>query len=115
MTKMRAQIEIRNARPKDVEIIHHFITQLAIFEKCPEQVKATNETIAKTMGLESEPTEETGISATRLRAGQFAKCVIAYVDNKEAGFAVFFYDYSTVFIISLCMINGSGYLLRGFI
>jgi hypothetical protein len=94
---MRAQVQIKPARPKDIPIIHHFITQLAIFEKCPEKVMATHATIAKTMGLETEPTpEETSMSSTQLRPGQFAKCILAYVDDKEAGFAVFFYDYSTV-------------------
>ena len=80
---------------------------------------ATFATIAKTMGLESEPTpQEISISATQFRPGQFAKCVIAYVDDKEAGFAVFFYDYSTVYLqVRLLIVVGfcAGNIFRGFI
>jgi hypothetical protein len=94
---MKAKVEVRAAVPNDVPVIHDFITQLATFEKCAERVLATYETLAKTLGLESEPTDlEIDISATQLRPGQFAKCVIACVDRKEVGFAVFFYNYSTV-------------------
>jgi hypothetical protein len=94
----KSKVEIRPAQPKDVPVILDFIIQLAIFEKCPERVLATEATLAKTLGLESEPTaSETDISATQLKPGQFAKCVIAYVDGNEAGFAVFFYNYSTVY------------------
>ena len=91
-------VEIRPAQPKDLPVILDFITQLAVFEKFPERVVATEATLAKTLGLESEPTtSETDISATNLKPGQFAKCVIAYVEGEEAGFAVFFYSYSTVY------------------
>ena len=94
---MKAKVEVRVAVPEDIPTIHDFITQLAVFEKCPERVLATHDTLAKTLGLESEPgVSETDISATQLRSGQFAKCVIAHIDGKNAGFAVFFYNYSTV-------------------
>src|SRR5271155_1814075 len=93
----RTTVQISPARPKDVPIILEFIYQLAVFEKCPERVLATHETLAKTLGLEQEPTaEETDISATQLKAGQFAKCVIAHVDGNPVGFSIFFYNYSTV-------------------
>lgn len=94
---MKAKVEVRAAVPQDVPTIHDFITQLAVFEKCPERVFATHETLARTLGLESIPTtSDTDISATQFRPGQFAKCVIAHVDGKDAGFAIFFYNYSTV-------------------
>jgi hypothetical protein len=94
-----SKVDIRAARPADVPTIHDFITQLAIFEKCPDQVSATHDAIARTLGLEAEPTEdETAIGATGFKPGQFAKCVIAYIDNEKAGFAVFFYNYSTVIL-----------------
>jgi hypothetical protein len=94
---MRAKIDIRAATPNDVPVIHDFITQLAVFEKCPEKVLATHESLSKTLGLDSQPTDsETDIAATQLNPGQFAKCVIAHIDGKEAGFAIFFYNYSTV-------------------
>jgi len=95
MTETRVQV--RPARPEDVATIHNFITQLAIFEKCPEKVVATHETIAKTLGLESDPSEEqVAITSTQLGPGQFAKCVIAHVDGQKVGLIVFFYSYSTV-------------------
>jgi len=60
-------------------------------------VVATHESIAKTLGLESEPSaEQVAIASTRLGPGQFAKCVIADVDGQKVGFIVFFYCYSTV-------------------
>jgi hypothetical protein len=94
---MRVKVDVRAAAAKDIPVIHDFITQLAVFEKCPERVLATYETLRKTLGLESEPaSSDIDITATQLRPGQFAKCVIAEVDGKEAGFAVFFYNYSTV-------------------
>jgi hypothetical protein len=94
---MKAKVEVRAAVPGDVPTIHDFITQLAVFEKCPERVLATHDTLATTLGLESEPgASDTDISATRLRPGQFAKCVIAHIDGKDVGFSVFFYNYSTV-------------------
>ena len=88
---------VRAAVPGDISTIHDFVTQLRSIEKCPERVLASHKTLAKTLGLESAPTpSETNISATQLRPGQFAKCVIAHVDGKDAGFAIFFYNYSTV-------------------
>lgn len=94
-------VSVRPAVPADLPTILDFITQLAVFEKCPEKVFATEETLRKTLGLESEQSSsETKISSTTLRAGQFAKCVIAQVDNEDAGFAVFFYNYSTVRTLS---------------
>src|SRR5579859_2595261 len=94
---MRAKVGIRPAGTTDVPVIHNFITELALFEKCPERVLATHDTLAKTLGLEAEPTAaDTEIAATHLKPGQFAKCVIAEVEGEPAGFAVFFYNYSTV-------------------
>jgi hypothetical protein len=96
---MKAKVQVRSAVPKDIPVIHDFISQLAVFEKCPERVLATYETLTKTLGLQSEPAPtETDITATHFRPGQFAKCVLAEVDGKEAGIAVFFYNYSTVLI-----------------
>ena len=91
------RVAVRPAVPADVPAILDFITQLAVFEKCPEKVLATEDTLRRTLGLESEPSpSETDIAATALRPGQFAKCVIAQVGSEDAGFAVFFYNYSTV-------------------
>jgi hypothetical protein len=110
---MKTKIDVRPALPKDVPTILDFITRLAVFEKCPDKVLATHESLARTLGLESEEGDNS-ISGTQLLPGQFAKCVIAYVDGKEAGFAVFFYNYSTVCISFLILIT-SGFLPRGYI
>jgi hypothetical protein len=94
---MKTKVAVRPAVPSDIPTILDFIQQLANFEKCPERVLATHATLAKTLGLESEPTAaEVSLDATQLRPGQFAKCVIAQVDGKDAGLAIFFYNYSTV-------------------
>jgi len=94
---MTNKVVVRAAVPEDIPTIHDFVTQLAVFEKCPERVLATHETLAKTLGLESPPSSsDTDISATQLRPGQFAKCVIAQIDCKNSGFAIYFYNYSTV-------------------
>jgi hypothetical protein len=96
-SRMKTKVDIRPAVPKDIPTILEFIQQLANFEKCPERVFATHATLATTLGLETEPTAaEVSIDATQLKPGQFAKCVIAEVDDKDAGFAIFFYNYSTV-------------------
>jgi hypothetical protein len=110
---MKTKVEVQPASPKDVPAILDFITQLAVFEKCPEKVLATHESLARTLGLESEEGDKS-ISATQLLPGQFAKCVIAYIDGKEAGFAVFFYNYSTVYTLFSILIT-SGFLLLGYI
>ena len=90
-------VSVRPAVPADVPTILDFITQLAVFENCPEKVLATGDTLRRTLGLESDPSpSDTDISSTALRPGQFAKCVIAHVESEDAGFAVFFYNYSTV-------------------
>jgi hypothetical protein len=95
--RMKTKVGIRPAVPSDIPTILDFIQQLANFEKCPERVLATHATLAKTLGLETEPTAaEVSLDATQLRPGQFAKCVIAQVDGKDAGVAIFFYNYSTV-------------------
>jgi len=98
---MRVNVEIRPATPQDVPTILEFIKQLAGYENSKTKVKATHETLTKTLGLETDPSpSETDISATQYRAGQFAKCVFAYVNDEKAGFAVFYYNYSTVYSLS---------------
>ena len=94
---MKAQVEVRPATAEDIPTILDFIKQLAIFEDSLDKVEATNESLARTLGLETpQSTEETAITATNYRIGQFAKCVIAWINNERAGFALFFYNYSTV-------------------
>jgi GNAT superfamily N-acetyltransferase len=98
---MKAIVDVRAAEVKDVPQILDFITQLAIFEKAEDRVLATQESLARTLGLESP--NHSDITSTELKPGQFAKCVIAFVDGDAAGFAVFFYSYSTVSLRNILM------------
>jgi GNAT superfamily N-acetyltransferase len=72
---------IRPARPEDVPVILQLIRGLADYEKLSDEVEATEE---------------------RLRASLFpeegapaAHCVLAEVDGVAAGFALYFFNYST--------------------
>ncbi|WP_026613018.1 GNAT family N-acetyltransferase [Ensifer aridi] len=72
-------ISIRDAVPGDAETILRFITELATYEKAAHEVEATVE---------------------RLRGSLFgtdavAHAVICEADGKPAGFAIWFYSYST--------------------
>lgn len=73
------KILIRPATVRDSEVIHQFIVELAAYEKSDRQVSATVESIASSMFA-----AETHVFA-----------IIAEVDGNAAGFAVYFYNYST--------------------
>ncbi len=70
---------IRAATPDDAATILGFITELAVFEKAGHEVEATDETIRASIFGEASVTE----------------AVILEADGKPAGFAVWFYNYST--------------------
>ena len=72
-------VSIRSATEADVPLILRFIRDLAIYEKLEHKVIATEETVRRT--LFGNP--------------RFAEVVFAEVDGKEAGFALFFHNYST--------------------
>jgi len=72
-------LRIRPATKDDVPLILEFIRGLAEYERAPEAVVATPEQIAR-YGFGPEP--------------KF-RVVIAEWDGKPAGFALFFYNYST--------------------
>jgi hypothetical protein len=93
---MSTNVEIRTATAEDVPIIHDMIKQLADFQGNPEKVIATEEALARTLGLNSEPPGQSDITSTLFKPGQFAKCIIAQVDGQAVGMAVFFYNYATV-------------------
>ena len=73
--------DIREATPNDVPAILDLIRQLAAYEKLSHLVEATEERLGQTLF----PTE--GKPA--------AKCIMAFVDGKPAGYAVYFTTYST--------------------
>lgn len=70
---------IRPATPDDAAIILGFITELAVYEKAGHEVEATEETIRASIFGERSVTE----------------AVILEHDGRPAGFAVWFYSYST--------------------
>ena len=70
---------IRPATPDDAATILGFITELAVFEKAGHEVAATEETIR----------------ASIFGKGSVTDAVILEADGKPAGFAVWFYNYST--------------------
>ena len=72
-------ITIRDARPEDAETILRFITELAVYEKEPDAVEATVEML----------------QASLFGPGAITRAVICEKDGKPAGFAMWFYNYST--------------------
>ena len=72
-------IRIRTARPDDTACILQFITELAIYEKAEHEVKATPDTLHGTLFSDDAA----------------AHALIVEVDGKPAGFAVYFFSYST--------------------
>lgn len=73
------EVTIREAGPADTDLILRFIRELAVYEKAPDAVEATAEDIRE--ALFSEQATAYGL--------------ICSVDGKEAGFAVYFYNFST--------------------
>jgi len=72
-------LHIRNATEADVPLILQFIRDLAEYEKLADRVVATEESVRRTL----------------FGSPRFAEVVFAVVDGKEAGFALFFHNYST--------------------
>lgn len=73
----------------DVADILDMIKELALFEKCPERVEATKESLTATLVVVSEDGAE--IQGERA----FARAFILLVGEQIAGLALYFYNYST--------------------
>ncbi len=71
--------KIRKANPSDNQIILTFIKELAAYENLEDQVVATVDDIDKTLFCHNPK----------------AEVLILEVDDKPAGFALFFHNYST--------------------
>ena len=71
-------LAIRTATPADADLILRFITELAVYEKAEEQVVATAADLRRTIFADGS-----------------AHALICSVDGEPAGFAVYFYNYST--------------------
>lgn len=72
-------IDIRPAGAADAALILRFITELAIYEKAEHEVVAT----------------EADIHTSLFGGNGPARALICSVDGVEAGFAVYFFNYST--------------------
>ena len=72
-------LEIRFATPADADEILRFIQALAEYERMPHAVEVDAPTLARQLAEERPPFE----------------CLIAQLDARPAGFALFFHTYST--------------------
>jgi GNAT superfamily N-acetyltransferase len=72
-------LNIRKASHKDVSLILHFIKDLAEYEKLSEQVVATEEILQETLFGDKS----------------YAQVLIAEIEGKPVGYALYFYNYST--------------------
>lgn len=72
------KIEIRYAQVSDCDIIVDFIKAIAEYEKLSDQVVANKDIIYQSIFVEKS-----------------ANVIIAFVDNEPAGYALFFYNFST--------------------
>jgi GNAT superfamily N-acetyltransferase len=71
-------LDIRYAKPSESELILEFIKGIADYELLSDQVIATKDDIYQSIFIEKS-----------------ANVIIAFLDNNPAGFALFFYNYST--------------------
>ncbi len=76
---------IRPAGRADVPLILSFIRDLAVYEKLSHEVEATAERLERTLF----PDGDAG------GAPPVAHCVLAFVGEAPAGFALYFFNYST--------------------
>lgn len=74
-----SNIEIRKATIEDSSLILRFVTELAIYEKAENEVKATQSDIQESL----------------FGSGSNTEAVICIIDSKPIGFAVYFFNYST--------------------
>lgn len=74
-----ASIEIRPATAADVQLIYDFIVELAVYEKAKHEVVTTPEELTRTLfGPDAK-----------------ARALVCSVDGQPAGYAVYFYNFST--------------------
>lgn len=72
-------IAIRAAGPDDAALIHRFVVELAVYEREPDAVEATVDDYRRQLAADRPPFE----------------CLIAEIDRRPVGFALFFWNYST--------------------
>ena len=72
-------IQIRPVTPADLPLVLDFIRALADYEKMLPEVEATEEKLRATLFCDQP----------------VAHCVLAFADGQPAGFAIYFFNYST--------------------
>lgn len=76
---MNVHVRPAAATTADAEVIFRFISELAEYEKCLDQVEVTPELLHQQLAADSPP----------------FSCLIAERDGEALGFALFFFGYST--------------------
>ena len=71
-------IEIRKAKKADAKHIHRLITELAVYEKLEDEMLASVEDLEISIFEKNQ-----------------AKVIVAELDNRVVGYALYFYSYST--------------------
>ena len=74
-----SQLHIRPATEQDIDLILHFVRELAIYEKAEHEVKATPDHVRRTLFC----------------ANPAVFGLICEIEDKAVGFAVYFFNYST--------------------
>ncbi len=84
-------LTLRPATPTDVPTILHFIRELALYEREPDAVTATESDLLRDgFGLSPD-----GVTPLNPAPTPRFTCVIADYEHKPAGFALYFTSYST--------------------
>ena len=76
---MSLTIQIRDARPEDMEAVHGLIMELAVYEKEPEAVSITVDDL-----IQNGFGDQKGFD-----------CIVAEKDSQVVGFALFYMKFST--------------------
>jgi GNAT superfamily N-acetyltransferase len=77
--QIKNKIKLRDATIEDVPLILDFIKELAVYEKLIDQVKTTEESLKESL----------------FGNQKFAEVIIAELDDKPVGQALFFHNFST--------------------
>jgi GNAT superfamily N-acetyltransferase len=79
----KSGLSVRAAKPDDIPLILALVRELALYEKAPEQVTATEEMLRRNLFGEG------------FGRGPVAECVIGELDGGPQGFALYFINFST--------------------
>jgi len=84
---------VRQATREDVPIILQLIQELAIYEKELDSVKATHESLLKTLAFAPSPASPSGDSISPSRPAR--TILVCSSEGTVEGMALYFYNYST--------------------